>query len=381
MAKLKKQGDYYRAWYHGKQFFGKTEQEAKAKRDEYKYECEHGIEKPEPFIVIDLVEKWMSTKVGIDKRTYNQYVSVMEKMTDVIGNKYVHAVTPSDIKKVWKQFDGLSQSYINKAKFLYKSFFQYAIDNKHCLSNPLLADSAKPHKGTKGTHRCLTETEINLIETVPHRMQCAAIFMLKAGLRRGEVLALRKRNIHDNRIYVYSAVKFVNNRPMIGQTKNESSMRTIPLFDSISPYITGVVDYILPDEHGGVCSETAFVRAWESYMTDLSTALNGCQKRWYHLTKEWKQNHPAEYAHYLHLKETGKEQEAEEFRLDGWRDVLFRPHDLRHTFITDCRDKGIDIHICMTWCGHSSERMILEIYDHPSEQREKTALLLMNSAH
>lgn len=379
MAKLKKRADgYYVAWYRGKQFLGKTEPEAKQKRDNYKYECEHGIEKPEQITVVDLAETWLSTKAGIEKRTYNQYVTVMEKMTDIIGEKYVSAVTPSDIKRVWKQYDGLSQSYINKAKFLYKGFFQYAIDNRYCISNPVLSDSAKPHKGAKGTHRCLTKTEINLIETVPHRVQAAAMFMLKAGLRRGEVLALRKKDIHDDRIYVYNAVKFVNNRPVVGQTKNESSERDLPLFAPILPFIDSIIDYVLPDEHGDICSETAFQRAWESYLTELSTHLNGCQKRWYHLTKEWQQNHPKEYEYYLHLKEKDKDR-AEEFRLSGWRDVSFRPHDLRHTFVTECRDKGIDIHICMNWCGHASERMILEIYDHPSEQREQYALSLMNA--
>lgn len=378
MAKLTKQGEYFRAWYKGKKFNGKTAEEAKAKRDAYKYECEHGIEKPEAISVIDLVEAWLPVaKVGIDRRTYNQYVTIMEKMTELIGDKYVSAVTPGDIKKVWAEYNGLSQSYIDKAKFLYKSFFQYAIDNRYCLTNPMLAESAKPHKGTKGSHRCLTKTEVELIETVPHRVQAAAMFMLKSGLRRSEVLALQKKDIHDDRIYVQRAVKFIKNRPVIGQTKNESSERSIPLFKSLLPVVDLIEDYVLPDENGSICSETAFDRAWESYMSALSFHLNGVHKRWYHLTKEWKQEHPKEYTHYLELKLKDKAK-AEEYRLSGWKDVSFRPHDCRHTFVTACRDRGVDIHVCMDWCGHASERMILQIYDHPSEQREKDAQSLMD---
>lgn len=337
MARLTKQADgRCRAWYKGKRFDGKTPEEAKAKRDAYKYECEHGIERPEMITVIDLAEQWLPVaKVNIDRRTYNQYVTVMEKMTVIIGNKLVAAVTPADIKKVWASFSGLSQSYINKAKFLYMAFFQYAIDNRYCTSNPIMAESAKPHKGTKGSHRCLTKTEINLIETVPHRVQAAAIIMLKAGLRRGEVLALRKKDIHDDRIHVHTAVKFMNNRPVIGETKNESSDRSVPLFTSILPYLQSVSDYVLPDAKGGLCSETAFNRAWDSYLHTLSVAAG----------------HP----------------------------VSFRPHDLRHTFVTICRDKGIDIHTVMAWCGHASERMILQIYDHVSEDRERNAISLMEA--
>ncbi len=368
----------YRYWYKGKQFWGQTDSEAKTKRDNYKYECEHGIEKQEPITVIDLADRWMETKAGIDPRTYNQYATVMEKLTDTIGDKYVFAVSPADIKAVWKKFDGLSQSYISKGRFLFKGFFQYAMENKYCSSNPMLSESAKPHSGTKGTHRCLSKTEQMLVETVPHRCQVAAMIMMKAGLRRSEVLALRKQNIHDDRIYVNNAVKFIKNRPVIGETKNYTSKRSVPIFASLLPHTNNVTDYALPDEHGAVCSETAFVRAWESYMSDLSAALNGCHKRWYHLTKEWKQNHPQEYTHYLELKLKDK-QKAETYRLQGWVDVCFRPHDLRHTFVTECRDRGIDIHVCMDWCGHGSEKMILEIYDHPSESRETAAVKLMDA--
>jgi len=336
MAKLKQRPDgYYCAWYKGKQFLGKTEPEAKKKRDDYKYECEHGIEQVEPITVFELCEKWLPVaKAGAAKTTYNQYATIMEKMTSIIGDKYVSAVTPGDIKKIWVSYTGKSQSYINKASFLYKSFFQYAMENGHCRFNPVLSDSAKPHKGSKGTHRILTKEEISLIESVPHRVQTAAMFMLKAGLRRGEILALEKSDIHNERIYISKAVRFVNNRPEIDETKNESSIRSVPLFAPLKPFIDDIEKYILPDANGELCSETAFQRAWSSYMHTLSV----------------KAGHK----------------------------IDFRPHDLRHTFVTSCRDKNIDIHICMEWCGHTSERMILAIYDHTSEKREKKAINAMN---
>lgn len=335
MAKLKKQGDYYRAWYKGKRFQGKTPEEAKAKRDNYKYEMEHGIEQQEPVTVYDLCEKWLPvSKASASKTTYNQYATIMEKLTDSIGDKLVSAVSPADIKKVWSSYVGKSQSYINKASFLYKSFFQYAMENRYCHFNPVLSLSAKPHKGSKGTHRPLTKEEISLIESVPHRVQPAAMFMLKAGLRRGEVLALEKSDIHDNRIWVTKAVKFVNNRPEVGDTKNESSERSVPLFAVLKPFVDGIEQYVLPDAGGNLCSETAFQRAWEAYLHCLSRQAG----------------HP----------------------------VDFRPHDLRHTFVTVARDKGIDPKTVMLWCGHSSERMIMQIYDHMSEDREQRMTALMD---
>ena len=336
MAKLKQRPDgYFCAWYKGKQFLGKTEPEARKKRDDYKYECEHGIEQVQPVRVFDYASEWLPVaKAGVASTTYNQYATVMEKLTSAIGDKFLSSVTPMDISKLWSAFLGKSQSYINKASFLYRSFFNSAIENGYCRINPVESVSAKPHKGSKGSHRALTSEEIALIESVNHRVQPAAMFMLKAGLRRGEILALRMSDIHNDRITITKAVRFANNRPVLSQTKNGSSTRTVPLFAPLKPFIDDADNLILPDTDGNLCSETAFQRAWESYLHALSVAAG----------------HP----------------------------VSFRPHDLRHTFVTVCRNKNVDPKTVMAWCGHSSERMIMQIYDHVNEEREQRMIDLMN---
>ena len=379
MAKLKKnKAGYCSAWYNGKRFYGKTDAEAKGKRDEYKYNCEHGIENVEPIRVFDLVEQWLPVaKAGVAKRTYNSYVNIFERMTDTIGEKFVSAVTPNDIKNVWAQYVGLSDSMIKKAKFLYRSFFISAVENGYCRHNPMLAESAQPHKGSKGSHRALEQWEVDLIESTPHRCRAAAMFMLYSGLRRGEILSLTTNDIRKDYIYVTKAVYFSSNAPLEKDPKNESSIRKVPLFDQLKPIVDEIDFWVLPDEKGKQCSETAFRRAWQSYITALETEMNGCHKRWWHLTKEWKQDHPLEYARYEKLLKTDKEQ-AEAYRLKGWVPVSIRPHDLRHTFVSHCRDNGVDIHVCMEWCGHSSEKMILEIYDHPSAKRYSDSINSMN---
>ena len=337
MPKLKKRSDgFYRAWYKGKQFLGKTEAEAKAKRDEYKYECEHGVEQLKPITLYDFVEKWLPVaKANVTKHTYNHYVYIMEILTDEYGDKLISAVTPANIKAIWKKFIGKSQSYINKARYLYNSMFIAAVEEGYCRFNPCNSKSAIPYKGTKGTHRCLTEEEIHLIETTPHRMQFAAMLMLKAGLRRGEMLALTKENIHDDRIYITQAVQFANNQGSIGRTKTESSVRSVPLFSSLKPFIDGEWNYPFQMKKGSLTTKKSFEQCWVSYMNCLSA----------------KAGHK----------------------------INFRCHDCRHTFITKARDKGIDIHIVMNWVGHSSEKMILQIYDHPSAERESNAIIVMDA--
>ena len=336
MPKLKQRNDgYFRTWYKGKQFLGKTQAEAEAKRDAYKYECEHGIERIESITLFDFVARWLPVaKANVNRNTYNHYAHLMEILTDICGEKQISAVKPSDIKLAWKEMIGRSHSYIQAAHHLYVSMFNSAIEEGYCRSNPMFTTTAKPHTGTKGSHRCLTDEEINLIETTPHRMQCAAMFMLKAGLRRGEALALTKEDIHDDRIWVTKAVKLADNTPVIGSTKNESSVRSVPLFAPLKPFADNMGEHILTKQRTGELSTRGtFERCWQSYMSCLSK----------------KAGHP----------------------------IRFRSHDCRHTFITKARDKGIDIHIVMDWVGHASERMILRIYDHPSTDREISAIRMM----
>ena len=91
------------------------------------------------------------------------------------------------------------------------------------------------------------------------------------------------------------------------------------------------VGYVVTSADGVLCTESAWDRGWESYIAALETELNGCHKRWYHLTREWKNGHPEEYEHYLKLKKNIKKQEqAEQYRLHGWKSVNIRPHDLRY---------------------------------------------------
>ena len=106
--------------------------------------------------------------------------------------------------------------------------------------------------------------------------------------------------------------------------------------------------------------------------------MNGCQKRWFHLTAEWIDNHPDEYTTYLKLKQK-KPDQAEEYRLRDWKHVTFRPHDLRHSFCEWCITNGVDPKTVSNWMGHTDQKMIMQIYDHVTNERETKAVGKLNS--
>lgn len=334
---LKKRKDgRYCCVYKGRQFMGNSEDEALAKRDEFKRQEAEGLY-TENKTVAEYAAYWLPIyKADVKPNTYNGYVSIINNALLVIGDKLLSEVTSDNVSELFASLKKRSASYIHKTRILLTAIFQSAEDSGYIRKNPCKASSVKPPKGTKGTHRAITEEERKLILTTPHRMQLPALIMLYCGLRRGEVLALEASDIHDGTVTVNKAVSFNSNRPVLDVPKTEASRRTVPVPDVLKPHLEQIDGYIAKSASGGTMSETSFQWAWESYMKALSAAAG----------------HP----------------------------VSIRPHDLRHSYCTMLRDAGVDMHQAIIWMGHADEKMILRIYDHPGTEREKEAKNRLNEA-
>ena len=343
MPRLKKQhlkqrpDGRYLCRYKDQFFYGDTEDEALQARDEYKRRETAKEYTGKHLTVQDYAVKWLELhKAGVSVKCYNDYAKQIESLFPYIGGKSLDAVTVDDAAAVWDHYKGYSASTIHRARMLFVSLFDAAIENDLCRKNPFRGRFAQPPKAPAGTHRVITDEEINLIRTVDHRMQLAALIMLYAGLRRGEVLALNPEDINltARTITVSKAVRFDGNRPIITAPKTASGTRCVPIPDILLPYLDKARQRPASTVHGDIMTDTAFRRAWDSYL--------------HHLTKA--AGHP----------------------------VDIRPHDLRHTYCTILRDAGIDMHQAMVWMGHADEKMILKVYDHVTDRRTKSSIQKLN---
>lgn len=333
--KRRKDGRYC-CKYHGIQFMGWTEGEALAARDEYKrQETEQQYLRSDQQTVGAYAEYWLPIhKADVKPNTLNAYRSILAHVLPPISALRLCDVTSDDIALTFSRLAGMSASYIHKARILTTAIFQSAVDAGYLLRNPCAASSIKPPKGTKGTHRAITDEERQLILTVAHRMQLPALIMLYCGLRRGEVLALTADDIHGDELTVSKAVSFTSNRPIISNPKTESGKRTVPVPSILSPFLSDLSGFIATGANGQPMTEQAYQRGWESYQKALSAAAG----------------HP----------------------------VTIRAHDLRHSYCTMLRDAGVDMHQAIIWMGHADEKMILRVYDHPGKSREQDAKNRLN---
>lgn len=319
--------------YRDQWFYGLTEDEALEAREAYKRQEKAGeVARYDP-TVSEYAQKWLPLhKSGVSDKCYNDYAKQLEALCAVIGSQKLKKVAVDDAAAVWDHYKDYSASTIKRARMLFVALFDSAIENDLIRKNPFRGRFAQPPKGTQGSHRALTDEEINLVRETPHRMQCAALIMLYAGLRRGEALALSMRDVdlQAGTITVNKAIRFDGNRPVVSRPKTASGTRRVPILSVLRPFLENRAGRILSAANGDIMTETAFSRCWESYILHLSKSAG----------------HP----------------------------VNIRPHDLRHTYCTMLRDAGVDMKQAMIWMGHADEKMILHIYDHVSEKRTQTSI-------
>lgn len=355
MARVKKQvlkkrpDGRYCCTYHGRFFYGRTSDEALAAREEYKRREAAGEFAPENTRISAYGARWLQAyKSHLTTAPYNQHVRMIERLIAQVGDLRLRDVTPSDIALFFRSFDGYSSSTIHDARDTVRGLFRAALADGLIDRDPTFAVPVP--KGTRGTHRAITPQERELILKTDHRLRPAVMVMLYAGLRRGEVLALdldRDVDPAARTITVRSAVRFNSvGHPVIVDPKTEAGIRTIPLLDILADALRDLHGLVCPSSRGALMTESAWSRAWESYLYALSLARNGFPRR----------KHPE------------------------FVPVRLRAHDLRHSYCTMLYDAGVDLKTAMLWMGHADQTMTMRVYTHLSENRREQAEKMLRNA-
>lgn len=351
----------YQVKFNNKTFYGKTAREAITKCEEYKQILNSGIDAQTMGMTLQsYASRWVDTyKAHLTDNAYNQHVRIIRRLCDHngMGSTPIARISTMDIQAFYNLAEGMSHSYICDMRDTVRGIFKYAVADRVITHDPTI--KAVLPKGTKGTHRAITQEERDLISSTPHKLRPAVMVMLYAGLRRGEALAIdidRDVDFDDRTITVREAVRFENGQyPVVVDPKTEAGKRTVPLLGVLESELRGLHGLLAHKEDGDIMTERAWTRAWSSYITALETKANGCHKRWYGKTKEHKR-----------ILADGKE-------LPPWKDINIRPHDLRHSFCTMLYEADVDLKTAQAWMGHADMEMTLRIYTHLTESKKRRA--------
>ncbi|MBE6808050.1 MAG: site-specific integrase [Ruminococcaceae bacterium] len=235
-----------------------------------------------------------------------------------------------------KQNKALSPSYVKTMAIIIEAAINFAVLEGLC--NPLKTPINKPTVSKKELNVLSKISEENLTKMLikeNSKVALGALLALQAGLRIGEVCALRWRDIEleNNIIHIYHTVSRIPSPDSTQKTllvldtpKTNASRRDIPI-----PFTL----------HTALCN--AYKSKKSEFVVSDTVSFVGTRT--------------FDYRYKKMLKKKGIQ--------------AIRFHTLRHTYATRCAEAGMDAKTLSRLLGHSSSTISLNIYVHPSIETTK----------
>ncbi|MBQ3427986.1 MAG: site-specific integrase [Clostridia bacterium] len=312
-----------------KSFYGKKEREVIHKKDEWlrNYNINQNT-KADPLDGTEAFDVWADRWLEIKKGTVRPYTyentyrtRVGKYLKPYFGHRPIAAITQSDIQVFFLKHKHLSEALLKTLKTILKNMFELAIVNDLCIKNPVTGIKLKSIKA-KSEKTALNEAQQKkAIEWAIANRQYDVLAVIKTGMRRGELLGLRWSDINFDQKYIHVCQSMCDgiekgDKPDM-KLKSQSSDRYIPVDDELLKYLSDIPhtsDKVFP-----YCS----ARAYGTHICRV-------------------------------LKRMSKECELPYVTL----------HELRHTYGTVLREKGVDIYTIQKLLGHSSVDVTAKIYVH-----------------
>ena len=339
-----------------KTVYGATQKEADAKAEAVKAKIGKGLDILSQQDTFGAWRKlwWTVKQPQIGSGTQTMYRAAQKRMGSLDGMGISKIKTADiDVLLIAAAEEGLSHRSLSILRMTIGQIFDYAIDNRVVDYNP--ADRAKVPAGSgKQVRRALTDEEQTMIRSLPHRAQTAAMIMMYAGLRRGELLALTWDDIDldASTITVNKTLEFVSGKPQIKNSpKTEAGNRVVTIPEILAEYLRNVphkAPIVCPNASGKYMSTTAWSRLWQSYIVDLNVT--------YGAAAGMSKHNP----HGIPIS------------------IDFTAHCLRHTYATLLYKAGVDVLTAQYLLGHADVQTTLGIYTHLDAELKQRGLDKLN---
>lgn len=341
-----------------KTVYGKTQKEANQKAEELRAQLHRGVDLISAGRTFDFwAERFLAAKKNSVSASW--YLCLEQRLghfSDRFAGVDIGRIRLCDVQSVLDDFavcnpysgqPTAKKTLVDYASTI-KQFFRYCAANRVIDRSPidelLTIPQGKPTK-----HRtALTAEQRKWVIETPHRAQPAAMIMLYAGLRRGELTALlwtdvdfAAKTITVNKSYSYKA-------KAVKSTKTAAGTRIVPIPEPLLRYLEGLPKaslLVFPNTAGRYMTDAAWERLWRSYMLTLNR----------------------KYGDFIHVQTDTRK--ALPMVID-----TFTPHCLRHTYATMLYDAGVDVLTAKEYLGHTDIKTTLSIYTHLSHERSSSDL-------
>lgn len=324
-----------------KSFYSKlSKADAKKQADDYKIEMEVANRTGVGFVkknktLGEWSTQWLETykKPDVSESTYKKTYcdTVVRYILPYFGNAVLTDITPLDIKRFYALKKTYSDSILHKMQLCFNGIFETAIENDLCYKNPAKNVSYNS-VADKAVKLVYTEDEICRVEEIAEYCLPEVLILLETGLRRGELCGLMWSDIDLNAMTI-SVNRSIAHKIGGGieiHPPKWNSYRTNPLSLRAAQILRNLPmssEYVFPNRFNSVQQPSSLSDKLDRFMNNLVEDIP---------------------------------------RLTA--------HELRHTYGTSLRRRGVDIYTIQKIMGHRDINVTTEIYVHNEIGSLKKAL-------
>lgn len=311
------------------------------------HDYQHDIIKESDMPLGDYADMWYKTyQEGRRTNTKAMYDNVVNKhIIPSIGHIPLNKLTQSDIQQMINSKLEMPNT-CQKIKLTIKQVLNSAINDNLIVKN--VANSVVLPKLQKPEKQPLTDREKEAVFKADleekDRMFIRVLYYF--GLRREEAIALTRSDFDFKKreLHVQRTIVFDKNNPVIDDLmKSKSAKRILPIPDAVFADLRNFVLssntlYLFTKQDGNMLTQSAYTKMWKRIVKNISNA---------YYTQDEKKLNP------------------EPLKLTA--------HIFRHNYCTILYYSGISRKKAVQLMGHSSYRMIEEIYAHLDEKKENAA--------
>ena len=227
-------------------FYGKTKEEVRKKKKAYDathtIKTESGIDIKANYTFAEFADVWYEQhKEDLQGATCEQYVYILRTLKQYLGKRPLNAITTPEIENVLQELrrKEYSDSYIRVSRGMLTQIYKRAQAYQMVTYNPAMLAAKMKSRAPQKKKESFTARECaRLLADLPQdRMGWSIRLMIATGLRPQEMMGLEPRHISEDgaHILVEQAMKRVKGRAEIGDPKNTSSCRVIPVPEIVRP--------------------------------------------------------------------------------------------------------------------------------------------------
>ncbi|MDR1588783.1 MAG: site-specific integrase [Oscillospiraceae bacterium] len=332
--------------------YAHTQKELDEKAMSLKVSMGKGIDISNHETFADWSKRWLDgQRNNVSVKWLKECAHIVEQLNELIGFLDIAKVRPADIQRVIDELAEenphtgrpSSKHTLSVYKNVASGVMGLAVMNRVIDFNPAAAVRI-PDRAPKETRRALTDEERRRIEETPHRAQTAALIMLYAGLRRGELIPLTWEDIDFERrcIRIDKSVEAVSNTFNVKSGgKTSAATRNVIIPDVLCAHLAAqprTSTYVCPNARGERHTLTSWRKLWDTYMGELNRQY-GVQ------SPELSSNKYAPIKRPMSIER-------------------ITPHMLRHTYASVLYRSGVDVMTAKEQMGHSNISVTLGIYTH-----------------